>query len=557
MLESLHISNVVLIETLHLNFARGLCALTGETGAGKSILLDSLGLAMGARSEARLVRKDADKASVTATFDLDDISPFQSLADENGIEMSSPLMLRRQINADGRSRAWVNDQPVSITLLKSFGDMLVEYHGQFETHGLLDPKTHRLFLDEYAGLGKDLEKLAQHWEALAAARYELARAKKESEEARKEEEYIRHAVGELSELAPEEGEEEALLEQRVRLKNRDTILTNLAQSLAHITEEDKAEANIIQATRMLERIEDALGQKGADIIAQLDGAIENLREASSQIEDIAREFDEGGASLEALEDRLYALRELARKNQCQVDDLPNKLAEMEKTLDLIVRQDDILGELEEKVAKAKSDYENLADTISEKRKVAAKKLDALVMAELGPLKLERAKFQTAVTPRDESAWSATGKDDVAFLIATNPGAEPGPLHKIASGGEMARFMLALKVVLAEIGTAHTLVFDEVDTGIGGATASAVGQRLARLAQFKQILVVTHSPQVAAAASAHWIVSKSGDEAMRTTVITLDEQGQRREEIARMLAGAEITEEARAAAGKLLESDKVA
>ena len=557
MLESLHISNVVLIETLHLEFARGLCALTGETGAGKSILLDSLGLAMGARSEARLVRKDADKASVTATFDLDDISSFQSLADENGIEVSSPLMLRRQINPDGRSRAWVNDQPVSITLLKSFGDMLVEYHGQFETHGLLDSKTHRLFLDEYAGLGKDLEKLAQHWEALAAARSELAQAKKESEEARKEEEYIRHAVGELSELAPEEGEEEALLEQRVRLKNRDTILTNLAQSLAHITEEDKAEANIIQATRMLERIEDALGQKGVDIIAQLDGAIESLREASSQIEDIAREFDEGGTSLEALEDRLYALRELARKHQCQVDDLPNKLAEMEKTLDLIVRQDDILGELEGKVAKAKSDYENLADTISEKRKVAAKKLDTLVMAELGPLKLERAKFQTAVTLRDESVWSATGKDDVAFLIATNPGAEPGPLHKIASGGEMARFMLALKVVLAEIGTAHTLVFDEVDTGIGGATASAVGQRLARLAKFKQILVVTHSPQVAAAASAHWIVSKSGDEAMRTTVIPLDEQGQRREEIARMLAGAEITEEARAAAGKLLESDKVA
>ena len=557
MLESLHISNVVLIETLHLNFARGLCALTGETGAGKSILLDSLGLAMGARSEARLVRKDADKASVTATFDLDDISPFQSLADENGIEVSSPLMLRRQINADGRSRAWVNDQPVSITLLKSFGDMLVEYHGQFETHGLLDPKTHRLFLDEYAELGKDLEKLAQYWEALAAARSELAQAKKESEEARKEEEYIRHAVGELSELAPEEGEEEALLEQRVRLKNRDTILTNLAQSLAHITEEDKAEANIIQATRMLERIEDALGQKGADIIAQLDGAIENLREASSQIEDIAREFDEGGTSLEALEDRLYALRELARKHQCQVDDLPNKLAEMEKTLDLIVRQDDILGELEAKVALAKSDYEALADQVSDKRKVGAAKLDALVMAELGPLKLERAKFQTAVSPRDESAWSATGKDDVAFLIATNPGAEPGPLHKIASGGEMARFMLALKVVLAEIGTAHTLVFDEVDTGIGGATASAVGQRLARLAQFKQILVVTHSPQVAAAASAHWIVSKSGDEAMRTTVIPLDEQGQRREEIARMLAGAEITEEARAAAGKLLESDKAA
>lgn len=557
MLESLHISNVVLIETLHLDFARGLCALTGETGAGKSILLDSLGLAMGARSEARLVRKNADKASVTATFELGDISPFKALADENGIEVSSPLMLRRQINPDGRSRAWVNDQPVSITLLKSFGDMLVEYHGQFETHGLLDPKTHRLFLDEYADLEADLEKLAQYWEGLAVARSELAHAQKESEEARKEEEYIRHAVGELSELAPEVGEEDALLEQRVRLKNRDTILTNLAQSLAHITEEDKAESHIIQATRMLERIEDALGQKGADIIAQLDGAIENLREASAQIEDIAREFDEGGTSLEALEDRLYALRELARKHQCQVDDLPVKLAEMEKTLDLVVRQDDILSELEAKVTKAESDYEALADAISEKRKMAASQLDALVMEELGPLKLERAQFQTAITSRDENAWSATGKDDVAFLVATNPGAEPGPLHKIASGGEMARFMLALKVVLAEIGTAHTLVFDEVDTGIGGATASAVGQRLARLAQFKQILVVTHSPQVAAAASAHWIVSKSGGEAMRTTVIPLDERSQRREEIARMLAGAEITEEARAAAGKLLESDKAA
>lgn len=557
MLEFLHISNVVLIEKLSLDFASGLCALTGETGAGKSILLDSLGLAMGGRSEARLVRKGEDSASVTASFNVKNPEHFKDISDENGLGIENNLILRRQVNADGRSRAWVNDQPVSISLLKDIGDRLVEYHGQFETHGLLDPKTHRTFLDEYAGLSPELNKLEGKWHHWQTAEKELRDARIKAQKAKEEEEYIRSSYEDLSALEPIEGEEDDILDQRTRLKHRDEILQSLSTSLKHITEEDGGEAQIIRATRALEKLSDKLGDKGVELINDLDKTIETLRDVSTGIEDLAREFDEGGISLEKLEDRLYALRDQARKHNCQVNDLPAKLEELGASLELIDGQDVTLGGLEAKVKDSKQAYEILADAISDIRQKKAKALDLLVMAELKPLKLERAVFATSVEILPEEQWGNTGKNAIRFLVATNPGTEPGPLNKIASGGEMARFMLALKVVLAEVGTAQTLVFDEVDTGIGGATADAVGQRLARLAQYKQILVVTHSPQVAASASSHWIVAKSGNENVTTTVIPLESVEQRREEIARMLAGAEITAEARAAASKLLETDKAA
>lgn len=557
MLEHLHISNVVLIEKLSLDFAKGLCALTGETGAGKSILLDSLGLAMGARSEARLVRKGEDMASVTASFSLEKPDSFKALAEENGLEINGELILRRQVNADGRSRAWVNDQPVSITLLKEIGDMLVEYHGQFETHGLLNPKTHQSFLDEYAGLEIELKRLEEYWTSWREAKRELANARAQAEKAKAEEEYIRTSVEDLSALDPQENEEDGLLDQRTRLKNKDQIIQTLRGALEGLISEEGAESRLVQTARLLEKSGDKLGEKGADIISLLDRSIENTREAAGAIENMAHEFDEGGISLEQLEDRLYALRDQARKHGCNVNELPKKLEELAKSLELIDGQETALDELEKKVASARSAYERLADEVSERRKEKANILDELVMKELMPLKLERAVFTTQVITEDEDAWGAKGKDTVCFLVATNPGAEPGPINKIASGGEMARFMLALKVVLAEVGSAQTLVFDEVDTGIGGATADAVGQRLAKLAQYKQILVVTHSPQVAASASTHWIVAKGGDENVTTTVIALDNPEKRREEIARMLAGAQITEEARAAAGKLLETDRAA
>ncbi|MGE4313819.1 MAG: DNA repair protein RecN [Pseudobdellovibrionaceae bacterium] len=559
MLLSLQIRNVVLIDLLNLDFAGGLCALTGETGAGKSILLDSLGLAMGARSEARLVRKGTDAAQVTAVFSPPKSETLNALLSENGIAVDAgeDLILRRQVASDGRSKAWVNDQTVSISLLKDIGDALVEYHGQFETHGLLNPKTHGGLLDEYAGLATELASLKTLWGNWAQARDAYHAAVQAAEKAREEEDYIRASLDDLTALDPQDGEEETLEETRVLLKNREQILGGLQEALQALTAESGAEALTVQAARRLERIADKTGEKGGALVAHLDRAIEALRDAGAGIEDMAHEFDAGGKSLEEIEDRLYALRGQARKHHCLISDLPEKMAQFAKELTLITDSEAQLGALEKAVREAREAYVAKAKSIAETRKNAASKLDQLVMSELVPLKLERARFETEVSDLPEDQWGENGTTRTQFLVATNPGAEAGPLHKIASGGEMARFMLALKVVLAEVGSATTLVFDEVDTGIGGATADAVGQRLARLASYKQILVVTHSPQVAAAASHHFIVAKGGETELTTKVIALENQDARREEIARMLAGAEITAEARAAASSLLNAGKAA
>ena len=557
MLQSLHIQNVVLIENLSIDFQSGLCALTGETGAGKSILLDSLGLATGARSEARLVRKGAEQAIVTAAFYVGESKLLDNIFTDNGLSWNAgDILLKRQVGHDGRSRAWINDQPVSIGLLKEIGDMLVEYHGQFETHGLLNPKTHAGLLDDYAGLSDKLDKLSELWRHWREAGKNLADARAKAEAAKAEEDYIRACWEELDKLAPQSGEEEHLDEQRQRLKNKASILEALDSALQAIVSEEGAETTSVHAARTLERLSDKLGEKGDTILAQLDQAVSSIREAAGQIEDLAAELSEPGTSLEEIEDRLYALRALARKHNCLIDDLPQKQEEFFNALDMIDNQDGMLSKLESLEKETRKAYENLADEISVLRAKKGQKLDALVMQELVPLKLERAVFKTSVERLDESGWGPKGKDAIRFLVATNPGSEPGPLNKIASGGEMARFMLALKVILAEVGTASTLVFDEVDTGIGGATADAVGQRLSRLGQYKQLLVVTHSPQVAAAASHHWKVSKQGDAEIKTDISVL-EHDERREEIARMLAGAEITAEARAAAVKLLERREAA
>ena len=557
MLQSLHIQNVVLIENLSIDFQSGLCALTGETGAGKSILLDSLGLATGARSETRLVRKGAEQAIVTAAFYVGESKLLDNIFTDNGLSWNAgDILLKRQVGHDGRSRAWINDQPVSIGLLKEIGDMLVEYHGQFETHGLLNPKTHAGLLDDYAGLSDKLDKLSELWRHWREAGKNLADARAKAEAAKAEEDYIRACWEELDKLAPQSGEEEHLDEQRQRLKNKASILEALDSALQAIVSEEGAETTSVHAARTLERLSDKLGEKGDTILAQLDQAVSYIREAAGQIEDLASELSEPGTSLEEIEDRLYALRALARKHNCLIDDLPQKQEEFFNALDMIDNQDGMLSKLESLEKETRKAYENLADEISVLRAKKGQKLDALVMQELVPLKLERAVFKTSVERLDESGWGPKGKDAIRFLVATNPGSEPGPLNKIASGGEMARFMLALKVILAEVGTASTLVFDEVDTGIGGATADAVGQRLSRLGQYKQLLVVTHSPQVAAAASHHWKVSKQGDAEIKTDISVL-EHDERREEIARMLAGAEITAEARAAAVKLLERREAA
>lgn len=547
MLTALTIKNVVLIESLSILFKGGFSALTGETGAGKSILLDSLGLALGARADSGLVRKGAEQAQVIASFELPDIThPVWGMLDEAGIsyEAGEPLILKRMLGSDGRSKAFINDQPVSAALLRQCGDVLIEIHGQFDTHGLLDPKMHGDMLDEYAGV--DRGGLAGSYAAWKDAVCAVETAKAELGQARRDEDYLRQAVEDLDALAPEAGEEDTLAAQRERLMRRDQVIEGLNAADEGLSE---AESVVGQVWRALERV----GDDVAPLLEALDRANAELQEAGVQLRSLHDDFEEGSASLEEIDERLHALRAQARKHQCAVDDLPKIRDELAAQLNAIERQDDILADLMVTVDQKRKAYLDGARKVQVQRQQAAQQLDTLVGRELPPLKLEKARFVTDVEELPEEDWGPQGLDRVRFLVATNPGSAPGPLHKIASGGELARFMLALKVVLAEIGEAGTLIFDEVDIGIGGSTAAAVGERLARLSAARQVLVVTHSPQVAARAAHHFIVMKSGGEQVSTSIIALDEIDARREEVARMLAGAEITAEARAAAEKLLES----
>lgn len=551
MLRSLHIKNVVLIDQLLVEFSEGFCALTGETGAGKSILLDSLGLALGGRSESGLVRKGAEQAQVSAEFSCDNQHPVHALLQAQDIESDSTLVLRRIVGSDGRSRAFINDQPVSVGLLKQAGDLLVEIHGQFETQGLLDPRTHRILLDEYAGI--DASKLPHLWQDVRDAEDALQDARTAMEKARADEEYLRHAVKELQDLAPEAGEEEQLLIRRESLKHKEQVLQALQDAWEAIGGEAGAEMAVGRASRTLGRVVDKVETDLSESMAAMDRAADDLQIAVSGIQRAIVIAEEGGLSMDEIEDRLYALRGMARKHHCKPDDLANLADTMIQQLMLIDRQDDALTALGHKVHAARKAYEVQARAVSKTRKDTAVKLDKLVAQELPPLKLDKARFFTQVEVLDERDWGPHGIDRVQFLVATNPGSEPGALNKIASGGEMSRFMLALKVIMAEVGAAQSLVFDEVDSGIGGGTAAAVGERLARLAEKRQILVVTHSPQVAARAGHHLIVMKQGAKDVKTTVIPLKAMNDRREEIARMISGAEITVEARAAAEKLLET----
>ena len=554
MLAALAIRNVVLIEKLDIQFQGGFCALTGETGAGKSILLDSLGLALGGRSESGLLRKGADQASVAAEFHVDADHAAHAVLKEQGLDSDTTLILRRVLGADGRSRAFINDQAVSIALLREIGGLLVEIHSQFETHGLLDARTHRALLDDYAGLRGKVRGLSRLWDEWKGFEQELVAARTAAEQARADEEYLTHAVQELEGLDLQPGEEESLLVQREGLKHREQVLQALDEAWQAISGDKGAELSISRAARALERVADKLDADITPVIEALDRAGLELQDAVVQVQSMTTLAEGETISMEMLEDRLYGLRGIARKHHCQVDELPALLERLSARLNLITHQDHILAGLEQKSSVARKAYIAEAEAISDERIAAASRLDKAVAKELPPLKLDKARFITAVEPaRDEAQWGPDGLDKIQFLVATNPGAEPAPLGKIASGGEMARFMLAIKVVMAALGNAASLVFDEVDSGIGGSTADAVGERLARLARSKQILVVTHSPQVAARAAYHWIVMKSGANDVRTTVIPLPELAQRQEEIARMLSGATITSEARAAAQKLLDT----
>lgn len=545
MLAGLTIKNVVLIDHLSINFERGLCALTGETGAGKSILLDSLGLALGARSESGLVRKGEASATVSAEFDLPSRHAVFSFLKEQGIEVESPILLRRSVAADGKSRAFINDHPVSIALMKQVGDMLVEIHGQFDTQTLLNPRVHRGILDEYAGAAKDVAALGDLWERWKEAEKSLEQKRMDMERARSEEDYLRAALEQLDELSPKEGEEESLTLLRARLMKRE-------QNIDHLSAAYKGCEDAVSTLNTVWRALEKAGEGQGDIGKALDRAMAELQEFSAGVEELSVQLEDNQYSLTDIDDRLFALKAQARKHACRIDDLPAKREELSALLRGIAHQEDTLAALEKNVTAARGDYAARAKELSKRRTEYAAALDKLVAKELVPLKLERALFETHVELLPENEWGPSGADRVQFLVATNPGSTAGPLNKIASGGEMARFMLAIKVVLAEVGTAQTLVFDEVDSGIGGATADAVGERLARLSKKCQILVVTHSPQVAAKSSYHAIVVKTGKTNPTTKILPLSNGNAREEEIARMLSGAEVTKEARAQAAKLLE-----
>jgi DNA repair protein RecN (Recombination protein N) len=550
MLQSLSIRDVVLIDRLDIAFAPGLTVLTGETGAGKSILLDSLGLALGARAEAGMVRPGAQQLSVAAEFALPARHPALAILADQGIEAGETLILRRAVGADGRSRAFVNDEPASVGLLRRLGEALVEIHGQFESHTLLDAATHRAVLDAFAGQdGKPVGEAWARWRTAAEAR---AAAEAELASARGEEDYLRHAVGELDALDPRPGEEAELAARRVTLMAGEKLAEAMEAARLALSRPADVESALNSAQRSLERVVDKAGGRLDPVIAALDRAALEAAEARGLLENVAAALDLDPQNLERAEERLFALRALARKHGAAVDELVALRERLFARLAAVDAGGDTLKRLAAEEDKAKAAFRAAAQSLSQARAAAATKLDKAVAAELPPLKLEKARFATRVEPLPEAEWSASGMDRVAFEVATNPGSQPGPLAKVASGGELARFMLALKVVLARTSPIGTIVFDEVDADVGGATAAAVGERLARLAKTMQVLVVTHSPQVAARGAHHWQVAKGDDGkgGTATRVVALVAAG-RREEIARMLAGAKVTDQARAAADSLL------
>lgn len=552
MLTRLVIHNVVLIEQLALELAPGLNVFTGETGAGKSILLDALGLALGERSDANLIRAGAEQATVAAEFFLPEGHNVFALAAEQGIEAGNPLILRRVIGRDGKSRAFINDQPISIGLLKQFGERLLEIHGQFETHGLLNPGTHRGLLDSFAALGALKRNTAARFAAWRAAEDKQKTAAAERERARAEEDFLRSAVSELDELAPEPGEAGKLAEQRTGLQHREKILDALQAAEQALNGERGAAALLAQAGKAVARVTNiAAGLR--EILAAIDRAAHEAAESSQQLERFLNSIDATPDALQRIEERLFALRAVARKHGVAVEALADLRGDLASRLALLTDQGDQLVALAKAAAETRHNYKQFAEELSRERQQAAIKLEKAVMGELPPLKLERARFKVEIAPLAEDQWSAEGMDRVTFYAATNPGAPPGPLQKIASGGELARFMLALKVVLAASDPVPVLVFDEVDSGIGGATASAVGERLARLANDVQVLVVTHSPQVAARGGNHLRVLKRTKAKQAVTGAETLDADARREEIARMLAGTEVTNAARHAAESLLEN----
>jgi DNA repair protein RecN (Recombination protein N) len=555
MLAALSIRDIVLIDKLDLEFANGLSVLTGETGAGKSILLDAFALAIGARGDASLVRQGASQGQVTAIFEPGAGHPVFALLAANGIDAGDTLILRRVQSVDGRTRALINDTAVSVQLLRQIGQALVEIHGQHDDRALIDPSGHRDLVDAFGGLSEDVRAVAAAFDAWKAAEEAHATHAAEIAAVRANADYVGHALDELRELSPQTGEEEGLASRRQLMMHAEKIASELEEALDALRGEGTGGARLAAALRRIER-QAGLGGELLGAVAQaLERVLAETDAAQGKIEQALAGLAFEPKELERAEERLFALRAAARKHKVQVDDLPALIGRLEADFAALDRSETRLAELAQAAEAARDGYAAAAVALSKARRAAAERLDAEAAAELRPLKLEKAQFITTIETVDPDQGGPSGIDRVAFFVRTNPGTEAGPLMKVASGGELARFILALKVVLAARGSAPTLVFDEVDSGVGGATAAAVGERLGRLATRVQVLAVTHAPQVAAVASGHFLIAKEPlagpkGETMATRVVVLEGE-HRREEIARMLAGQTVTDEARAAAARLM------
>src|SRR5277367_452303 len=556
MLARLSIRDIVLIDRLDIDFGAGLAALTGETGAGKSILLDAFALALGARGDTALVREGAEQGQVTAAFDVAKEHPARRLLAENDLiaeaAAEDELIVRRVQFADGRTRAFINDQPVSVQVLRALGAALVEIHGQHDDRAFVDAATHRALLDAYGGLEDDAAAVAQLWADRRTREAAVAEHRAAIERAAREAEWLRHAVDELGKLAAQSGEESALAERRTTMMQAEKVGEDLRATHDSVTGPNSPVPSLATAVRRLERRATQVPALIEPVVKAIDAALNSLEEARQHLEHALRVADYDPHELERIEERLFALRAAGRKYNVPVDNLAALAQRYDSELALIDAGAAQLTKLEREAQEASARYRAAAEALSAARRRTAQKLDKAVNAELKPLKLERAQFSTEISSENEGP---DGLDRVEFWVRTNPGTRPGPLMKIASGGELARFLLALKVVLADRGSAPTLIFDEIDTGVGGAVADAIGVRLARLASGVQVLAVTHAPQVAARADRHYLISKDAlakGKRVATRVAELEGE-HRREEIARMLAGAEITAEARAAAERLIRA----
>jgi DNA repair protein RecN (Recombination protein N) len=551
MLLGLTIRDVVLIDRLSLAFRPGLCVLTGETGAGKSILLDALGLALGRRADAALVRPGADQAVVSAEFAVTPNHPAAAILADAGLatDLSGSIIVRRTLSADGRSRAFVNDEPASIALMRALGESLVEIHGQGEQHGLFDPATHRELLDALSDA--DITGLALAWRAWREARNAAAEAARALAANRAEEDLLRHEHAELDALAPEADEEDRLVARRLLLQNAERLGETIGEAVGEIDGERGALQALARALRRLTRAADRAQGLLDGALAATERAATETEEALGALSAAAQALELDPSALEQVEERLFSLRAVARKHSVAVTDLPLLREKIAERLALIDAGTESAIASERRASARREAYVAAAARVSKAREKAAKRLDTAVATELKPLRLDKARFRTVLTPLVEAEWSEHGSERINFEVATNPGAPFGPLARIASGGELSRFMLALKLVLAGVSSVPTLIFDEVDSGIGGAVAAAVGERLQRLGASLQVLVVTHSPQVAARGAHHWRVAKLDVQRSAVTRVEELDPDTRQEEIARMLSGSTITAEARAAAASLI------